>query len=262
MQGALPMSDLAAIQKKFQAQLLDKKSDFANLITATNELTPEARINIYKHGYSARLIDTLADNYSKLQQYLGKDKFDKLANSYLQTYPSNFRSIRWFGDKLSIFLKEQQPYCKSLILAELAQFEWAIEATFDAENKTVQTVESFKNIPPDKWGKLTFAFHPSLHCIEFKYNVASLWESISKDSQKRARRLKTPQQVLFWRHELETFYRILYPLEACILTNALKGDSFATLCEKMSEWIPNHDIASTAANLLLKWLTTGIITTP
>lgn len=259
MQGVSPVSNLSTIQKEFQAQLLDKKSDFANLVMTSNELTPETRINIYKHGYRARLVDTLADNYPKLRQYLGDDKFHKLANHYLNTHPSNFRSIRWFGDKLSIFLREQQPYCKFPILAELAQFEWAIEATFDAVDKTIQTVEEFKSIPPEAWGKMTFTFHPSLHCIEFKYNVVSIWESISKDSKKRAIRLKTPRQVLFWRHELETFYRVLSPMEACILKGAINGNSFATLCENMEEWMLSQDIANTAANLLLKWLTTGII---
>lgn len=253
------MHNLLSLQQAFQAQLLGEKSNFSSFVVVTMNPSAKERINIYAVGYANRLIDALTGNYAKLQQYMGEDKFNTLAKAYLALYPSHFRSIRWFGNKLPIFLQQHPPYYKRPVLAELAKFEWAIENAFDAQDAKTMSVEDFKNIPPDKWASMKFIFHPTLRYQTFSYNIIPLWEAILNSSAKRATILKNPQPVIFWRYNLDTVYRALSEMEAGILTFAMAGESFAVLCEKICQWVTEEEAAVQAATLLINWLSSGLI---
>ena len=74
------MNELKKIQQSFQNILLGKDSQFLNMVEDLNiSLNPIERINIYADGYKARLLEALIANYSILYNYIGRDKFKKIA---------------------------------------------------------------------------------------------------------------------------------------------------------------------------------------
>ena len=126
------MNGLLDLQHKFQNYLMNTDLAFKSCIHGTAKASVDTRLAIYKNAYQLRLIDALAANYPVLKKYLGCEQFHELGEHFLKIYPSTFRSIRWFGDKLAVFLYEAKPYCDMPYLAELAQFEWANTLVFDA----------------------------------------------------------------------------------------------------------------------------------
>lgn len=257
MQGKLLMDNLIVLQKKFQAALIGNDSDFINSIVATKSPSKKMRINIYADGYFARLLEVLSDNYSELCQYMGKTAFNKMAKRYLDNYPSNFRSIRWFGDKLPIFLESYMPYQKRPILAELAKFEWAIGKTFDALDSNILTIEELKNIPASSWGEMKFTFHPSVEHHHFDYNVANIWDGLLDKQIKRA--VKKHQAVLFWRNQLETFYRPLPKVDSFAICFAMNGQSFAEICDGICKFVAAESAPNIAATIIIQWINAGLI---
>ncbi|HLX53163.1 MAG TPA: putative DNA-binding domain-containing protein [Aquella sp.] len=253
------MNNLLEMQKSFQARLLGEKSNFKNLVVSTKNPGVKERIDIYANGYFWRLSEAFGDNYSKLRQFMGEIAFAILAKKYVYSYPSDFRSIRYFGDKLPIFLQQDSRYIKRPFLAELAQFEWAINEAFDAANKTCLTTDNLKNIPAEKWGQMRFTFHPSVSYHQFAYNTTQLWESLLNDHIKKPSILPAPQTVLIWRYKLDTKYRVLTIMEAGMLDCAFAGADFATMCEKICNWVIPEKAAIEAATLLMGWLQNGLI---
>lgn len=257
MHEKLFVGKLFNIQREFQAQLLGKQSDFSKLVESTINPSVEQRISIYVDSYKFRLIEALADNYSNLKSYLGGNKFQQLAETYVELYPSRLRSIRWFGDKLPEFLQHDENYTEQPILAELARFEWALNTAFDAQDAHYLSPNDFISIPPQRWEQMTFSFHPSLSIYTFTHDIVEIWETILKDETIHPQH--SSQAVIFWRHELEPVYRVIPPTEAIILNAAMNGEIFVTLCDKLK--MSSIDMAaSAAASLLMNWLSSHLIT--
>lgn len=257
MQDKLPMNKLLDLQQNFQAKLLGEKSSFQNNIISSLNLNAISRINIYGDGYSARLIETLTDNYSNLSKYIGSSQFYNIAQRYLAQYPSTFRSIRFFGDQFPEFLEKTYP--KRPILKELAIFEWAINKAFDIEDQTIFTLDNLKNIAPTQWEEMRFTFHPSVSYKSFNYNITNIWQEILNNQRKRPYKKSKPTGVVFWRQNLQTFYRSLSKIDEFALTSAMKGKSFAEICEGVCALTNEKEAPALSARLLMEWINAGLI---
>ena len=124
------------------------------------------RLAVYSNAYRIRLAEALAANVPQLQQLLGAEEFGAVASRYIDEHPSQFASIRWFGDRLAQELERShaaQPW-----LAELARWEWALAASFDAQDATAVGIEALAAVAPDDWGELRLEFHPSVQHLELK----------------------------------------------------------------------------------------------
>src|SRR6185437_3319452 len=253
------MNKLLNVQLAFQAYILGESSDLPAMITETIDLNKQQRIGLYADGYVARLVEALSANYPQLKQFVGDKLFDSIAREFIKQHPSNVYSIRRFGDELASLLIADPRYAKRPILAELARFEWAAGDTFDAKDALVLDAESLRNIPPQEWGELKFYFHPSVRLDYFSYNITQIWDALIDNKTKRAVRVKPVQAVLFWRHKLDMLYRQLPYIEAYVLANALKGETFAALCESLCQLLPEDEAGVQAAKMLMEWLSAGII---
>ena len=83
-------------------------------------------------------------------ELLGAEEFGAVAGRYIDEHPSQFASIRWFGDCLAQELERShaaQPW-----IAELARWEWAMAASFDAQDAPTVGIEALAAVAPGDWG--------------------------------------------------------------------------------------------------------------
>ena len=129
------MTNLKQLQQQLQAYLLDLRPEIKHLITKSDTLDIDRRLNIYQAAYRIRLLDVLATNYPIIYAYLGEEGFRQLALAYINTHSSSYKSIRWYGDSFVNFIK--QSHCQiyqfdhfdaatNCMIAELAHFEWQL----------------------------------------------------------------------------------------------------------------------------------------
>lgn len=253
------MKSLSKIQKDFQNYLLYSQTELHQDIVETPNLPKETRLNIYRNAYQARLTEALSNNFPNLNKYLGCDHLQQLALAYMQAYPSTYRSIRWFGDKLVAFIYEQYPE-EHHYLAELAAFEWAMTLAFDAEDATICRLEDLAAVPADAWANLRFKLHPSVQRMHFFWNIIPIWEALEHnqtptDPQKEA--LSTPW--LLWRqHYLNRFYALAED-EAFAMDALAQGEPFAAICEGLCQWHDEEQVGIQAASFLKNWIMAGQI---
>jgi len=254
------MNKLAKIQTEFQNYILSYENGIQNNIINTKESNAQERIDIYANAYRYRLIDVLFDDYEKLSVLLGDEGFNNCANSYIDIYPSCNRSIRWFGQNLSKFLKKNKPYSDLQFLSEIAEFEWQLMSTFDAPNNNCITTDTLSQIPPEKWGELSFKFTSSLKKLQFKWNTINLWKSINeKKIPVVPAKLSHIQHCILWRQNLEGNYRVLSLSESMAINYAVKGKSFGSICESLCDYIDENKVSFTVANYLKSWVIDGLI---
>jgi hypothetical protein len=255
------MNNLHSLQNHFQNYLLSGQMYIEQSIIRTDKVSAKTRLGIYQDAYEARLIEALTNNFPCLHAYLGDEQFYDLGASYIAHYASNYRSIRWYGDKLSEFLPEYYdnayPY-----LTELAQFEWAMTLIFDAADAPIVQLSDMATIPPESWQDMCFKAHPSLIRSQFTWNIIPIWEALNQNITPAAP-LQNTHYVpwVLWRKDFINRFYALSADEAWAIDNLLKGYSFGELCEGLCQWHEETQVGLRAATLLKSWIESGQIST-
>lgn len=251
------MSQLAELQSAFQDYIIDqhKGSSFKQRIVDDKKVGATKRLSIYADAYRLRIIDALATAYPNLQRLLGDDFFDKAARSYIDTYPSHYENMRWVGDKMREHIKNvvsQHP-----IVAELAQFEWALSLAFDAEDAPILQIQDLAEISPETWGELHFEFNPSVQLLDLQWNVVPVWQALDAE-EAPPDSVQVNEPCLVWRQEMNSHYRVLENLEYKAIQQVMAGATFGELCEELFVTLED-EATQQAAQFLAAWLEAGII---
>ncbi len=254
------MSKLLQLQNDFQAYILNDDQHMEDHVVGTEKVSAQRRLEIYTNAYRFRLLDILIDDYEKLFTFLGDEQFLELGNTYIDAYPSIFRSVRWFGQYLPKFLQNTDPYSEQPFLAEIARFEWGLMNTFDSPDNKLMTAQDLSNILPNDWANICFTYTASLQRLDLEWNAVEIWKAIDEEQElPEPNKLQNPQAWMLWRKELETLFRSLSVDEAWSIDTAIKGKSFGTICEGLCEWIDENHVAAHAATLLKRWVSEEIV---
>jgi hypothetical protein len=252
------MSNLMQLQSDFQAYLLDarKGAAFKTKIVDDKKVGVKTRLGIYYDAYRLRIIEALSSSYPVLKALLGDDLFEQVARSYIDSYPSTYRNMRWVGDKMSAHLQNAFPQYP--IAAEMATFEWGLSLAFDAEDAPILTLQDLAAIAPENWADLHFQFHSSMQLFTFKFNVLRVWQALnSEEAPPKVSQIDEPCVV--WRKDLNSHYRSLDLAEYAAIQLVIAGASFGELCEKLQENATEEQATSQAAQYLAGWLNESLI---
>ena len=254
------MSTLNDLEAAFQSHILTGDDRIRARIVGTDKVDADTRLGLYANAYRLRLIEALDTDYPGLHTLAGDEEFDRMARAYIDAHPSGYRSLRWFGDRLSEFLRSTAPWSGYPVFAEMAAFEWALSDAFDAADSDLASVDDMTALPPDAWPGLTFALHASVQYLDLRWNVPTVWKAIDTGAEPPAlAEHGHPATWLLWRHDLLTHFRSLKVDEAWALDALRRGKNFAAICGGLTEWVDARNVAAHAAGLLKQWLTDGLI---
>ncbi|KTD24721.1 Uncharacterized protein conserved in bacteria [Legionella lansingensis] len=254
------MTALLNLQNMFQAYLLNGQPTIENHVIHSAKVSAAKRLDIYGDAYRSRLLECLASNYPVFKRYIGPELFEEIGNTYIEQYPSSYRSIRWYGDNFSHYLEQNQPKTHSY-LAELAHFEWCLNLAFDAADADVLTVQEMAAVPPESWADMTFTLHPSLQQLNFFWNVAPIWQAVANEQvpDKPVRNAKQKSWGV-WRSNYTSRFYSLADDEAWALAATMRGANFGEICTGLCEWLNEEEVGLRAASLLKGWIELGLIT--
>ena len=251
---------LRELQTELQRDLLGAASSIASVIVDAPPLPVQARLGIYRNAYRVRLIEALEEVYPVLHGVLGDETFQSLGTLFIDTHPSEHRSIRWYGRELADFLAATAPFFDQPILPELARLEWTLSEVFDAADAAVIDRASLQSVGPERWAELRFGFHPSLRRLAFEWNTVAVWQAMSEEREPPdPQRAAGPVPWLFWRQNLKNLFRSLDAVECAALDAAAAGCTFTGICEAIAAHLPDDEIPLRAATLAATWADSGIL---
>jgi len=250
------MSHLRDLQLRFQEYLIDGSQDIEQDIISTENALAEHRLGTYYNAYRIRLIDCLAVDYSALEKLIGREAFENIALDYLQNFPSNHPSVRWFGQNLPAYLSDIYKGDENEFLSELARYEWAQTMVFDAADSTqLLQLEDMAAVPADAWPGLKFKFKPALVWLDLHWNVPLIENALDTDTEvPQKQRDDFPLRWMLWRRDMKIQWRSLEVHEAWAIEQAASGANFAAICEGLLEWIDEQQVALVAAGFLKQWV--------
>jgi hypothetical protein len=252
------MSLLELQEQILQAVLADEASPVPELLSdARADAT--SRLTIYRDGYRVRLRDALISEFPGLSKMMGR-RFEGMLESYVGTHPSTHYNIRWHGAGLAAFLRYGLPRRESPELADMASLDWAISTAFDAADEPVLAAADLSDFPADAWANLRLLPQNNLQILALHYNVDAFRRAADHDDKRpRLRRYPKVRYFLIWRDALVVRYRPIVSDELSALHAAIKGESFATLCESLFEFHTPAEALPRMASVLHRWLADGIL---
>ncbi len=249
------MIALTDLQERFQRHLLRGHDPLPGIVVDQGKVSAAGRLDIYREAYKLRLIEALQADFRGLHHMLGDEQFGRVCRDYILERPSRHPSIRWFGKDFANFLATNERYRDEKLLGELAQLDWAISLSFDAIDVAVVALEDMGVVPPEAWPSLRIEPHPSVSRLDLLWNVGAMRRAADKDEAPQPPESGSwPIPWLVWRKDLNARYRSASVDEAWAWDRACQGDTFATLCEGLCEWVDPENVGPRAAELLKVWI--------
>jgi hypothetical protein len=249
---------LPDIQEAFQRFLLAGDSEIGSHVVGTERVPVATRLGIYGDGYRSRLVEALQTTFPVLANLLGETDFQTLATQYVNAHESTFFSIRFYGDRMADFLAADEAYTKAPILAELARWEWAMAAVFDAADAEPLDISAVAQVAPEDWAELRFEWSPAVQVVEVEWNVPQLWKAVTEETDRPDPILATAT-YLIWRQQLQIYFRPLSDEEIAVMAAARAGHSFGELCVLLCEHLDESEASLHAAGFLRGWVESGLL---
>ena len=232
------------------------------LIKSDERLAAADRLDVYANAYFYRIHDVVAEDFATLASALGEENFHDLVTSYLAVHPSESPSLRWIGMRLPGFLAEHDAASSIRaacpFAADLATYEWATGAVFDAADTEAARREDLAAVPPEEWDALPIELRPCVRLLHLGWPVQLL-----RAAQREERQLPEidpePTALCLWRHDERVAHRELDPGESRALGVANAGIDFGSLCVAVAEDVGEDEAPSLAATWLARWIDDGLI---
>lgn len=251
---------LADLQALFQKAILDGDETIFRHVRDSSRTTRKTLFGVYAHGYLARLIEILRNDYPLLAGYVGEETFATLATSYIRRHPSHTPNARWFGAGLPEHLGALAEFAPRPELSELAAIERATSDAFDAADAAVLAIDDLARHAPESWPLLVFAFHPSTRVLSLQTNAFVLWRALRAGEVLPALEVRDAVQSLcVWRQDATPRLRVMADEEAMMWIEAADGARFEALCEMLATARDPESAPVRAVGYLQSWIAAGLL---
>jgi hypothetical protein len=153
--------------------------EIAQRVTASARLGAAERLDIYRRGYHARLIECLTDDYPALAYALGDEAFDALCRAYIARHPSRGPNLNFFGLPMEQFCRTEgrdllpQP----VFAADLASLERAVLEVIHAASSEPLTLDGLQGMPPEAWPSARLQVNTAVRILRFAYPVNAYFQA-------------------------------------------------------------------------------------
>jgi hypothetical protein len=149
------------------------------IVKPNDRLSSFERLEIYNRMYWFRVLDSLYEDCPGLRAVLGDGKFIRMAEAYLQKYPSRSFTLRNLPSRLEKFIREEPKWTRphTALCLDLARFEWAQVEVYDGAALPLFSADDLLDANP---ARLRLALQPYLQLLELDYPVDDFLISIKK----------------------------------------------------------------------------------
>ncbi|HEU4583473.1 MAG TPA: DNA-binding domain-containing protein [Polyangiaceae bacterium] len=216
---------LGELQRWLFERVLDPApadAETAAAVVVGGQLSAAERVEVYRQGYAARLVECLEDDYPALQHALGAAAFEAVCRDFIQAHPPPSPSLNHYGAPLARFLAAR-PEHWSQPAAELAQLEWAlVEAIHAEEGERLDSV-ALGRLSPEDWSRARLLPSPALRLLRLRHAVADHYQAFREGSVASGRWPSPGESAIAVCRRGADIWRVrispaLAPLLACLIS--------------------------------------------
>jgi hypothetical protein len=234
-------------------------------MTAGPKLDALGRLGIYRHGYRARLVECLADDYPALQYALGEDAFESLCHEYIERHPSRAPSLNFFGRHMASFCREEAPgdareFPLRAFAADLATLEWALVEVLHARTADALSVEELGAIPADRWPGARLPASNAVRILRFDYPVNAFFHAFKMGEEPSVPQTASASAAAVYRTDMTLWRMSLTPAMATLLEGLFRGETLGEALSKLEGAISPDEEAEAERSLMVwfrEWVAGG-----
>ena len=204
------------------------------VLTASARLSAADRLEIYRGGYHARLVECLLDDYPVLATLLGDGRFHSLCHDYLARHPSTSPNLNGFGRHMSSLCRETPALDELRVVAsELAALEWAIVEVLHDPSAPPLDLSAFAELAPEAWGAARLVPSEAVRLLRFTHPVNAYFQSVREGESPAAPEAAATTTVVY-RNELSVWRMDLTPAMTRVLEALLARKPLGESLEAMA----------------------------
>jgi len=219
---------------------------------------PGERLDVYRHGYPARIVEALRDAYPALDAILGEGSFHNLVRRYLAAIELRSYNLNDVGAQLPAHCR-QDPLSDDLpFLADLAELEWAVLSAYQAREKAAVDPQRLAGFDMEDWETAILELQPAVAVVSSQWPILDLLETkdVERDQVDVALEGR-PQTVLVHRRGLDVEQRLVDAAEQLALRLLGRG---TPLGEAIAELADTGCSPQATMQMFGKWVADGLIT--
>jgi uncharacterized protein (UPF0276 family) len=227
-------------------------------IRAKHQFTATEQLEVYTNAYRWRLVDTTAEDYPVLQQYLGTESFDALIDNFVDhTYSTHF-NIGRYAAKLPQFLAQRAN--ADAFSIELAILENAVSQLTDPAETQALTSDHFVGMTTDALMESMLRPRTALQLFAFNYPVNSYYLAVKEGRFPEPPRAEKSFVVVFrhedtvWRMDLE---RDEFYLLQTLFAGVPIGKALETVQQEFE--IPSDTLTAQLSHWFARWMRNGLL---
>lgn len=248
---ARPPKELKEFQKNFRALVTGSKlsTEERNAayqdIVGDDALSSAARVGVYEYAWSARIFESLMEDYEILARCLGSRAFKKLIQDYLKKCPSQTYTLVHTGIRLPEFLKTWRNSKKKPWHVALAQMERDYYLSFYGKDQTPWDNQKFIALANSGEEKIRFLLEPTVFLIKSKWDVREIWMGNAN------RPTQVQSYYLVCRKDFRVEVKSIRAREYRILSHIQKGATLA----RIIDLFPN----TRTVESIIEWASSGVV---
>ncbi len=170
---------LRAVQQAFLRGVLTRQEDVPEGLRPLLRQPPagsiDARWQVYAHGFLARLVEAIENDYPTLAKVLGSGPLRSLTARYLLRFPPRSHDLGRFGDRLAAFLETDALAGDLPFLADLARLEWAVAEAFVASDLPELSWADLARLGPEAATEAPLTLRPGTALVSSMWPILEIW---------------------------------------------------------------------------------------
>jgi len=243
------MLPLPELQQRFGSAL--RHAPGRALPIRANGLSPERRLQVYRHNMQSALLSALETVYPVTRRLVGEEFFAMAAQAYIAANPSHSGNVQEYGGAFHQFLVDYAPASSLPYLSDVAALEWQRLQTALAPPHTPMDLTALAKVPGELQPALHFHHQPAARVLSSRFPALTIWEFCQQEEPEGELRLERPGEcVLFSRPRLDVRMQRIGPGEYRFLQALYRGDRFDHACRDAWEVEPEFDVEKQFAKLV------------
>ena len=167
--------DLQAAMRAELVTLRPGRDDRWSVVISGAGLDSADRLQIHRNHIFSSLTDVLSGIYASVVAMVGEGFFRTLAAHFIEAHPPNEPILHSFGGGFPDFVGGFGPARSLPYLPDLARLEWALHASFHADDELALTAAELAGLSSDKLADPPLRLHSSARIVVSGWPVDELW---------------------------------------------------------------------------------------
>jgi hypothetical protein len=166
---------LADLQAAYRSYLLSGDSGRLAPAIVADAFDAAERLAIYRNNFLIGLGEALKANFPVTLQLLGREFFEQAARRFVLAHPPRRPCLFEYGDAFPDYLRDLPQLAALPYVAEMARFEFARIAAYNAPAEPFVTAETLSGLSPDRLEALPVRRARHAQLVPVNAPIVTLW---------------------------------------------------------------------------------------